>query len=175
MGNLASAELHHSFDSIAFLQEPEGMVSLEVVVVIVGIGTELEFLDLNHMLLLLRLMLLLFLFILPLAIIHGLGHGGFGCGGNKDEIEAEFLSSADGRRRREYLNNSVWEDRADLPGTNCFIDILANASTAWGESSWWKHSKIRYAVLLNRSFLKQTGDDRWFAADIPFVKILVSP
>ena len=41
VGDFAPAELDHGLHSIAFRQEADGVLHLEVVVVIVGVGTEL--------------------------------------------------------------------------------------------------------------------------------------
>src|SRR5580692_2083673 len=41
VGDFPPAELHHGLDAIAFLQKPDGVVPLEVVIVVVRVGAKL--------------------------------------------------------------------------------------------------------------------------------------
>ena len=92
--DFASAELHHGLHAIAFLQEADGVVLLEVVIVIVGVGAELQFLHLHHVLLFLGLVLLLLHLVLIVAVVDGLGHRRHGRGRYQHQIETQFLRSA---------------------------------------------------------------------------------
>lgn len=135
MGDFAAAELHDSLNAVSLFQEPDGVIALEVVVMIIRVRPEFDFLHLDDMLLLLRLMLFLLLLVLPLAIVHGFGDGWLGGGRYEDEVKTKVLRPPDCRWRWQYLDNSVRKDRADLSGTNRFVHVLANASTAWGKVS----------------------------------------
>lgn len=94
MGDFPPAELDYGLDAVAFLQEPDRMVFLEVVIVFIRVGAELEFFDLHDVLFLLSLVLFLFLLVLEVTEVYGLGDRRHRRRSHKNEIQAQFLRSA---------------------------------------------------------------------------------
>ena len=86
MRDLATAELNHRFHAVAFLQEADGVVLLELVVVVIRVGAELQLLDLDHVLLLLGVVLFLLQLVLVVAIVDGLGDRRDGCRGDQNKV-----------------------------------------------------------------------------------------
>lgn len=142
MRNLASAELNDSLHAIAFPEEPDGMVLLEIVIVIVGVGTKLQFLHLNYVLLFSGIVLLFLIFVLPLAVIHGLGNRGLRSRSDEDEIEAEILGFTYGRRSRHDFHHAIRKDGANFSGTDCFVNVFADSGTTRREISGWQHQLV---------------------------------
>ena len=125
MSDFAAPELNHSLDSIAFLEEANGVVLFEVVIVVVGVGAELEFLDLHDVLLLAGVVLLLFLLVLIVAVVDGLGYGRHGGGGHQNQIEPQLLRSPDCGGRGHDLRRTVRKYGTDFPGANQLIHVLS--------------------------------------------------
>ena len=123
VSDFAPAELHHGFHAIAFLQKPNRVVFLEIVIVIVGVGAEFQLLHLDDMLLLFGLVLFLFVLILPLAVVHRLGDGRFG---SRRDRSGQGLAPApcDGGRSRHDLDLSIREDRSHFPRADRFIYVF---------------------------------------------------
>src|SRR5260370_2501005 len=129
VGDLAAAQLDHGFHAVAFLQEPHGVILLELVVMVVCVGPELQLLHLDHVLLSLGFVLLLFVLVLPLAIIHGLGNGRLGSGRDQDQIETHRTRLLYRLQRRHDLDGFIGEYGADFTRTDSLIDVLTDSGS----------------------------------------------
>jgi len=136
VGDFSAAELDHCFNSIPFLEEADGVVSLEVVIVIVRIRAELDFLDLDDVLLPLGVVLLLFVFVLPLPIIHGLGHRRLGSGRDQDQVQSQVLRLPDGHIRGHDFDGAIGKYGANFARTDCLVYVFPDLWPAGWESSW---------------------------------------
>src|SRR5271157_1400505 len=123
--DFAAPELHHGLDAIAFRQEPDSVIHLEVVVMVVGVGAELQFLDLDHVLLLLGVVLLLFLLVLIVPEIHDLGHRGDDGRRHQNQVEAQFLRSAEGGGCRHHFRGAVRKHGAYFTRANELVYVLS--------------------------------------------------
>ena len=94
MGDFPPAELDYGLDAIAFLQESDRMVLLEVVIVFIRVGAELEFFDLHDVLFLFGFVLFLFLLVLEMTEVYGLGHRRHRRRSHQNEIQAQLLRFA---------------------------------------------------------------------------------
>ncbi len=137
--DFAPAELHHGLHAIAFRQEADGVVHLEVVVVVVGVGAELQFLHLDHVLLLLGVVLLLFLVVL--------------CSGRSPRPwrraerrwappgpdRGPIPALCAGRRGGHHFGGAVGKDRAHFTRANGLIYVLSAILPARRKVSAWIH------------------------------------
>ena len=140
MGDLAAAELDDGFDAVAFLEETDGVVFLEVVVVVVGVRAEFEFLDLDHVLLLLGFVLFLFELVLIVPIIDRFGHGRHRGGRDNDEIETQFLRTAESGGGGHDFGGAIGEDCSHFPCTDRFVDVFSATGLSRREISAWNHA-----------------------------------
>lgn len=140
VGDFSAAELDHGFDAVPFPEEADGVILFEVVVVVVGVGPELQLFDMDDVLLPLRVVGLLFLFILPLTVVHGLGHGGLGGGGDDDQIQSEVFGLPHGGRGWHNLYGAIRKNGAYFSRSDCFVNIFSNLGARKTEGSVWIHS-----------------------------------
>jgi len=140
--DFAAPELHDCFHSIPFLQEPNGMVSLEIVIMVIRVRAELQFLHLHDVLFLLGLVLLLLLLVLPLTKVHGFGNRRFSSRRNQDKIKTHILGPANGRRCRHELGRSGRTHRAHFSRSDRVVDILSDFAPAGGKASGWIHAGL---------------------------------
>ena len=85
--NLAPAKLHRCFHAVAILENPDGVVLLEIVIMIVGVGAELQLLHLHYVLILLGRMLPFLLLVEMASVIDHFGDRRQRSGRHDDEIE----------------------------------------------------------------------------------------
>lgn len=137
--NLAAPELDNSFHTIAFSEEANCVLLLELVIVIIRIRPEFDFLYLDDVLLLFLFVQPLLLLVLPLTKIHDLGDGWYGSGRHEDQIETHVSSLADREVSLQDFNFTIGRDGADFSRTDILIDVFPNSGTSGGEFSARKH------------------------------------
>jgi hypothetical protein len=160
MRDFASAKLHDCFDAIAFLQKPDRMVLLEVVIVIVSVGPELQFLHLHDMLLFFGVVLLLLHLVLILAVVDRLGDRRHGGGRYQNQIQTQILRLPNGQLSRHDFRRPIREHRAHFPRTDRLIHIFSAAGFAGWEITAWKHALNRARSqhsTIDRSFCKSNA------------------
>lgn len=144
VGDLAAPECNGRLDLVAFLQEPQRMIFLELVVVVVGIGTELDFLDLDFVLLLFRLVLAFFFLVGVLAVVDYFGDRRYGRRRNENEIKPHLLGPLDPDRRRQDFRDAIGEYNAALAGANEVVDVIF--ADPWGPPEWSTNKSLLVAA-----------------------------
>src|ERR1035438_485620 len=146
MRDFAAPELDDGLDPVAFLQKTNGVVLLEIGVVVVGVGTELELLDLHHVLLLSGVVLLLLLLVLVVAEIHGLRHRRHSRWRHQDQVQAQLLRFAQGRRGGHDFRGSVRKNGPHFTRPDGLVHVLSTILPAGRKVSAWIH--LDYALAL---------------------------
>src|SRR5436309_1610832 len=139
MGDLATAELDHSLDAIAFFQKANGVILFEFVVVVVGIGPELQLLDLDYVLLFLRLVLLLLLLVLIMAVIDGFGDRRNRRGSNQHQIETHILSLPQCGGGGHDFRFTVRKNSPNLARPDGLVYVFSASLLAGRKLSAWSH------------------------------------
>ena len=123
--HLAAAEAQRHLRLVAFLEEPDQLAQLDLVVALVGAGPELDFLDLDLLLLELRLVRLLLLAVPELAVVHQLADRRLRERRDLHQVHVRFLGQAQrlhDRHDAELL--TVFRYQAHLRGGDFPVDAL---------------------------------------------------
>src|SRR5579863_403753 len=152
MRDFASAKLHHCLHSIAFLQEPDGVIFLEVVIVIVGVGAELQLLHLYDMLFLLGFVRLLLHLVLVVAVIDRLRDRRYRGRGHYHQIETKLLRPSQSGGSRHDFCGSIGKYGPYFFGAYRFVNVFSSVGLAGREVAAWNHALCRLFTSIFRVY-----------------------
>ncbi len=132
----ASAEEDIRFDFVAFLEELDGVLELEVVVVVIGLRAESDLLDLLLFLVSLGFFLLFLLVVEELLVVDDAAHGWCGSRRDLDEIQILLIGHSQGLLEGVDTLLYVVANQANLLDSADFIVdtmrvLFDNSTTAW--------------------------------------------
>ena len=132
----ASAEEDIGFDFVAFLEELDGVLELEVVVVVIGLRAESDLLDLLLFLVSLGFFLLFLLVVEELLVVDDAAHGRCGSRRDLDEIQILLIGHSQGLLEGVDTLLYVVANQANLLDSADFIVntmrvLFDNSTTAW--------------------------------------------
>ncbi len=120
----AALEEHLNLHLVAFLEEADGVVGLELEVVLVGLGSEADFLDDDLRGFGLDVLLLLLLFVEELLVVHHFAHGRGGLGGDFHQVEAELVGEGECLAQGDDFRLKILTDDPHGRCCNELIDLM---------------------------------------------------
>ncbi len=134
VGHLAAAEAEAGLDLVALVEEADGLILFGLVVVLVDGDGELDFLDDDDLLLFAGGALALLLLVEEAAVVLDAADGGYGVGGNFDQIEAALAGYFEGLKGRQDAELfAVFVDDANLACANAVVDANKGLGRAFVE------------------------------------------